>query len=119
MLASIEHSVSTVYALDCSAFALTPGSPVSVVDRVARISATRDVYHSLSLAMAHGCTVHLLRPELPEINDGRNFHRTADFVRAGYESARRYLEVHAQLTGTSSSGGSGESEAGHLFGDVG
>ena len=110
----LERSVTTIYALDCSAFSVNPEPQVSVVDRCARLSATRDVYQSMSLAMAHGCTVHLLRPELPEISDGRHFHRTAEFVLAGYEDARRYLEARSQLSGRP-----GVPQTEHPIGNVG
>ena len=116
--ALLERGVTSIYAMDCSAFSVDPGSPVSVVDRVARLSATRDVYHSISLAMAHGCTVHLLRPDLPEINDGRSFHRTADFVRAGYEDAQRYLEARSR-PGAGSPSRARASETGRPMDDVG
>jgi len=87
----LERHATTIYALDCSYFAPSSGIG-SVVDRCARIGASSEVERTTSLSATRGRTVHLLRPELPEIDDGRDFRRTAELVVCGYENARQYLD---------------------------
>jgi NTE family protein len=87
----LERNVRTIYALDCSYFSIGRTSPASIVDRCSRISSSRSVEQAIALATARGCEVHLLRPEVPEISDGRSLDRTEDFLRAGYDHARRFL----------------------------
>ncbi len=95
--ALLERGATTIYALDCSGF--LPSSPaLSVIDRCSRIGATASARAVTSLGATRGRTIHLLRPELPECIDARDFHQTADLIRAGYDQARAYLTE--QLGGT-------------------
>lgn len=90
--ALVERGVTTIYAIDCSYFATTADFRGSVLDRCACIGAAEAARWATSLSVARGRTVHLLRPELPDLDDARDFRRTAELVLAGYEAARRYLE---------------------------
>jgi NTE family protein len=87
----LERNATTVWALDCSAFSISAGPYRSVVDRCGLIGSSKDVMYVTSLLTTRGCKVHLLRPDLPEIGDARDFGRTPDLVLAGYEHARSYL----------------------------
>jgi hypothetical protein len=56
------------------------GARFEEVDRVSGLQTTR------------GRRVHILRPELPELDDGRDFGRTAEMVVAEYVWTQRYLQ---------------------------
>jgi NTE family protein len=88
----LDRGATTIYALDCSWYDPECLSCVSVVDRCSRIGAARSATDMTASARASGKTVHLLRPPLPEIGDGRDFRYTSDLIRAGYEHGQRYLE---------------------------
>jgi NTE family protein len=90
----IERDVRTIYALDCSSFLRTSDSPSSILDRCSRISSYAEVQRVTSMHATRGRKVHIVRPELPELDDGRDFGRTAEMVLAGYEATRRYLLEH-------------------------
>jgi predicted acylesterase/phospholipase RssA len=88
---AIEKGATEVYAVDCSWYVQTSTTKGSVVDRCARISAHAAANEVTSLPAVRGCRVHLLRPELPEFDDGRDFRYTADLIGAGYAAAVEYL----------------------------
>lgn len=87
-----ERGADVIYALDCSGYAPQVGSPPgSVVDRCGQIAAKAYADAVCSAAMACGLTVHLLRPDIPDVFDARDFRRTAELISIGYEYTKRYL----------------------------
>jgi NTE family protein len=88
----LERSATTVYALDCSWLGPQVDDRSSIVDRCGRIGAAAAVQAVTSISTTRGRKVHLLRPELPEIGDARDFRHTAELILAGYEQAQRYLQ---------------------------
>jgi NTE family protein len=88
----LERGVTEVYAVDCSGFALGLDFRGSMVDRCWRIAATASALQSTSLFATRGRKVHLIRPDIPEIGDARQFAHAAHLVDSGYAFARRYLE---------------------------
>jgi NTE family protein len=93
----LERNVTTIWALDCSSFEITGAPASSVVERCSRIASSMVVDYVTSVSTTRGRKVHVLRPELPEVEDARDFRRTADMVLAGYEHTRRYLQEAVQL----------------------
>lgn len=87
----LERGATTVYALDCSHYRPDSVDTEPVVDRCGRIAAQASVAALTALSQARGRAVHVLRPELPVLPDGRDFRLTADLVRAGYEYTMEYL----------------------------
>lgn len=87
----LEKGATIIWALDCSAFAPCSGPYASAVDRCGLIAASAAVASVTSLTATRGCTVHLLSPPLPDIQDARDFGRTAELVKAGYEHTRAFL----------------------------
>lgn len=92
----LERGATTIYAIDCSW--INPGAALveSVVDRCGRIGAREQARQVTALSATRGRTVHLLQPPLPDVGDARDFARTADLVKAGYEHTREYLGQTAQ-----------------------
>lgn len=88
----LERNATTIFALDCSWFNPQLDGEGSVVDRCGRIGAWAAVKAVTSISTTRGRNVHLLRPELPEIGDARDFRHTAELILAGYEQAQRYLQ---------------------------
>jgi len=88
----LERAVTEVFAVDCSGFALGLDFRGSLVDRCWRISATASAVQATSLYATRGRKVHLIRPDIPEFGDARQFGHTANLVEVGYEFTRRYLE---------------------------
>ena len=93
---ALERGATSVYAVDCSWFPQGREFGSSIVDRCSRISASAVVAQVTSLQSTRGRTVHLLRPELPDFRDGRDFGQTAELVAAGYEHTRAYLQQRLQ-----------------------
>lgn len=91
----LERAVTTIYAIDCSHFATAADFRGSVLDRCACIGAAESVRWITSLPATRGRTIHVLRPELPDLSDARDFRRTAEIVLSGYDSGRKYLEQRA------------------------
>jgi NTE family protein len=92
----LERNAATIYALDCSWFGPAASDQGSIVDRCGRIGAAAAVEAVTSISTTRGRKVHLLRPELPEIGDARDFRHTAELILAGYEQAQRYVQNGSQ-----------------------
>lgn len=91
--AVLERGATTIYAIDCGHFSPQASIKGSIVDRCSRIG-TSHVVDGLTLRYRmHGRTVHVLRPELPEIDDARDFRQTSALIVAGYEHAHQYLDA--------------------------
>ena len=90
----IERGATVVYALDCSGFPLGHNGDLSVLDRTGLIASQAAVMRCTSLSETRGRVVHVLRPVLPALRDGRDFSQSEQLIAAGYEHARRYLEEH-------------------------
>jgi len=97
----LERGATTVYAMDCSWFSYNSAYRGSVVDRCSRISASNYVERATALSATRGVDVHLLRPELRDFDDSRDFRHTASLVATGYDYAMQYLneETDAAASG--------------------
>jgi len=79
-----DRGATDVFAFDCSYFAPGAGTTTVVVDRAARIGSQYAVERELARHREAGLRIHLLRPELPESLDSRDFSLTAGLIRDGY-----------------------------------
>jgi NTE family protein len=87
----LDRGATTIWALDCSSFGHAIDPRASVVDRVNRIASYHYVLQETSLSATRGRTVHLLRPELVEFRDGRDFAYGPQLIQAGYSHAQDYV----------------------------
>ena len=93
----VERGATLVYSVDCSYF-LPQENDGSVVDRCARIGASASATLALALHATRGNVVHHLRPELPALDDAREFSQSAQLIAIGYDHTRRYLDEHSRGT---------------------
>jgi NTE family protein len=93
----IDRGATTVYALDCSWFPVGFDAGGSAVDRAGLIASSAAVSAATTLPATRGRQVHVLRPPIPDLTDGRDFSRTAELLNVGYEHARKYLRDHGQF----------------------
>jgi len=97
----IERGATVTYAMDSSWFGPMSSEIGAVVDRCSRISARASADMVTSLPSTRGTSVHLLRPELKEFADARDFRHSAELVRAGYDQASQYLREHGSISASS------------------
>lgn len=86
---AVARGADVVYALDCSDFPEGDGTAGLTVDRCGQIAATAWVERVVANARATGVRIHLLRPPLGNVLDGRDFQHSARLIAAGYEYARQ------------------------------
>lgn len=97
-----DRGATELYAFDCSFYARGSGATAVVVDRAARIGSQFAVERELARHRDAGLRIHLLRPELPESLDSRDFSLTARLVRDGYLYTSRELDRILDTPGDSS-----------------
>jgi predicted acylesterase/phospholipase RssA len=90
----IERGATTIYGLDCSHVGADFSETRRIIDRCARIAAQSWVGSATTLPASRGRTIHVLRPELPELANGTDFGRTAELMLMGYRHAREYIRAH-------------------------
>jgi NTE family protein len=89
--AVVDRGATTIYALDCSWYPAGPTRGISAVDRSGLIASCEAVNAATSLHAVRGRVVHRLRPPTPDLLDGRDFSRTPELLRIGYDYTRQYL----------------------------
>jgi NTE family protein len=87
----LERGATAIYVLDCSGYSPDAAEWSSAVDRAAVIASAAAVSACAASATERGCTVHVLRPTIPPLPDGRDFTRTAELIQLGYDHAVDYL----------------------------
>jgi NTE family protein len=89
--AVVDRGATTIYALDCSWYPAGTSNRMSAVDRAALIASSEAVANATSLHAVRGRVVHRIQPPTPTLIDGRDFSRSAELIRLGYEHTRLYL----------------------------
>jgi NTE family protein len=90
---AVKHGATVIYAADCSDYPDGDGSHGMAIDRAGQIAATAWVRLVAESARAQGVEVHLFRPSLGHLIDGRDFRQTERLMSAGYEYAQRLLDA--------------------------
>lgn len=94
-----KRGATTIYALDCSDYPPGDGRLGLAMDRAGQIGSTAWVRMAVEQARERDVEVHLLRPPLGELYDGRDFRQTKRLITAGFEYAVDRLATAVTASG--------------------
>lgn len=88
---AVSRGATVIYAFDCSDLPPGDGTRGLTMDRAGQIASSAWVNLVVDAARARGVHVHLLRPSLGAVYDGRDFAQTRRLIHVGFDYVNERL----------------------------